>query len=221
LAPLALAAAWTGWCGGITVWGSSLYQNEVRLFETISALHPESIVSRFVLGQCHVRQGAQEKTAPVAEKMLDLIFRGGQWEERTGLKRGLEQPEVRRRVLQNQGTRSAPEVFVGQALITLGYSLIARGEITRASKALSLAEALPGNEGLVDLAQGFLAMRENRLDLAVSRLESASRRLPNSPWPRQYLAEVYAALEEPELAAARRAEVEQLSARGYTLNSTW
>lgn len=221
LAGLLALGAWTGWLGGLTVWNRSLYRDEVLLFETVSAWHPRSIVSRYVLTQCYTRQGTQERSAPVAERMLDLIFGGLDWRSAEGLKTAMNDARARRLVLQNQGTRNAPEVFVGQVLLTLGYSRIARGELVSAEVALSLSERLPGNESLVHLAQGFLAMRQGRLGRAVERLEMAARLLPNNPWPREYLAQVYKALEQPELAARQRAEVERLATQGYTLSSTW
>ena len=137
------------------------WRTEHTLFTGIARADPHGVLGHYMSARVLLNEGRGQAAAWNAERVADLLFGSGQWQEEGEVLGLLERDHrVRVRVMQNQGYIGDPRFFSAQVFGLLGLGRLYANDRKGAEEALRTAHALWNTEQTFCYARGLIALHD-------------------------------------------------------------
>jgi len=118
-----LGAIFLLWCTWLTAWGVRQWNDPVTVFEKITAEDPTSIVARRNISSYLLKNGKAQESKTQMMQILTMLYRNEAWKNpQTAYDQFMNDAELRRRIIENQGNTVKPEGWLGELFAQLGFS---------------------------------------------------------------------------------------------------
>lgn len=167
------------------------WRTERGLFTAVRANDPGAMVAHYMLAREAAGAGRYHEAAECLGEMLARLYRSRAWRRAETSWNAMKTDRyVRMRVLQNQGDRRAPEAFLAELYMQLGYARVYSGDAAGAVEAFQTSVGWERRSGAALHGLGWSYMQMKRWPEAERALLAALEVAPSND-VRKLLAQVF------------------------------
>lgn len=179
-----IGALFVCWCTWMTYWGSTQWMDPVTVFSRFTSEDPTSIVARRNMTGYLMVNGKFKEAAAQMEGILTSLYGSTAWKDPdTAFDQFQNDPELNRRVIENQGNEVEAKEWLGELFAQYGFAISADDPRAYERSRSAFESAVRINPksagGHVGLSQ--IAVFEKKYDLAVRHLRIAIAVHPSDP----------------------------------------
>jgi len=140
----ALAAAlFLAWCGCLSAWGATRWQDERVIFSTIVRYDPDSIVARFNLTTALLKQHRTQPALRELNALMTRLFGSNAWMRQEPALMALKRyPEIMDRIRENQGNAIRPESWLAALYAQRGFAELNSRNRAAAARSFAIGRAI-------------------------------------------------------------------------------
>lgn len=183
------------WQGGLSVWGAAQWRSESRIFHRFVQYDPDNIVANYIYSFTFDKENSYQQSAELKERALTLIFGSEAW--RNGPEAALtmqNDPLVRRRAMQNQGTDRDPLYWIVSLYADAGNMWLKAERMDLALALYHAGESLRPYDAGINVGLGYCAGQSGNSAEEIRRMRIALQADPTRTYAHTRLGYAYGKL---------------------------
>lgn len=177
-----VGAVWLGWCGALTVWGTTRWSDPITIFGTIISNDPSSIVTRRNLSLELLNAGRAEESLLQTDQILTDLYGSDRWHDPAfAVAQYSRDSELRRKVQENQGNEIRPGSWLGELFAQRGFALARIHDYPASKRSFDTALKIDRRNPRARVAFAQYALAGGKPEEAIGQLRIAQALHPGDP----------------------------------------